>query len=136
MPDVKFKTVKYNSKFIQLIMEDTDLELIQHFPHAKWSIMHRAHGIIMCYDTTNKESLVEGIKYWNDKCAKQVVYKIIVGTKCDLESRKVCNKHDAFEIAKECGIEHVIETSALNGQNVHNVFDIIVENIFDYMENR
>jgi Ras-related protein Rab-1A len=82
-----------------------------------------AHGIIIVYDVTDKESF-QNIQHWLqeiDKYANEGVMKLLVGNKSDLQSKKVVSYDEAKELADSLGIGF-IETSAKNAHNVEQAF--------------
>eukprot|EP00913_Durusdinium_trenchii_P034924 g32669.t1 len=82
-----------------------------------------AHGIIVVYDVTDKESF-NNVKHWVqeiDKYAADGVNKLLVGNKCDLSSKKV-------ELADSFGIQFM-ETSAKNAHNVEQAFQTMAREI-------
>merc|ERR1711971_1188326 len=82
-----------------------------------------AHGIIVVYDVTDKESF-NNVRHWMqeiDKYAADGVNKLLVGNKCDLSSKKVVSFDEAKELADSMGVQFM-ETSAKNAQNVEQAF--------------
>lgn len=78
-----------------------------------------AHGIIIVYDITDRESF-DNVKQWLneiDRYACENVNKLLVGNKCDLESKRQVDFEEAKAFADERGIPF-LETSAKNATNV------------------
>ena len=78
-----------------------------------------AHGIIIVYDITDRESF-DNVKQWLneiDRYATENVNKLLVGNKCDLESKRQVDFDEAKAFADERGIPF-LETSAKNSTNV------------------
>merc|ERR1712066_1043842 len=89
-----------------------------------------AHGIIVVYDVTDKESF-NNVKHWMqeiDKYAADGVNKLLVGNKCDLSSKKVVSHDEAKELADSLGIQFM-ETSAKNAHNVEQAFQAMAREI-------
>merc|ERR1712113_513208 len=89
-----------------------------------------AHGIIVVYDVTDKESF-NNVKHWVqeiEKYAAEGVNKLLVGNKCDLSSKKVVSYDEAREIADSLGIQFM-ETSAKNAHNVEQAFQTMAKDI-------
>merc|ERR1712072_222464 len=89
-----------------------------------------AHGIIVVYDTTDKESF-NNVKHWMqeiDKYAADGVNKLLVGNKCDLASKKVVSYDEAKELADSVGVQFM-ETSAKNAHNVEQAFQTMAGEI-------
>ncbi|KYK67979.1 putative small GTP binding protein rab1a, partial [Toxoplasma gondii TgCatPRC2] len=78
-----------------------------------------AHGIIIVYDVTDRESF-NNVKNWMmeiDKYAMEGVSKLLVGNKCDLTSKRTVTYEEGKEFADSCNMRF-IETSAKNAHNV------------------
>merc|ERR1711957_684047 len=89
-----------------------------------------AHGIIVVYDVTDKESF-NNVKHWVqeiEKYAADGVNKLLVGNKCDLQSKRVVTYDEAKELADSLNI-HFMETSAKNAHNVEDAFQAMAKNI-------
>merc|ERR1712066_50861 len=85
-----------------------------------------AHGIIVVYDVTDKESF-NNVKHWMqeiDKYAADGVNKLLVGNKCDLSSKKVVSYDEAKELADSLTVQFM-ETSAKNAHNVEQAFQMM-----------
>jgi len=82
-----------------------------------------AHGIIIVYDITDRESF-DNVKQWLneiDRYACENVNKLLVGNKSDLESKRQVDFDEAKAFADERGIPF-LETSAKNATNVEKAF--------------
>ncbi len=82
-----------------------------------------AHGIIVVYDVTDKQSF-DNVKQWLneiDRYANENVNKLLVGNKSDLTEKKVVDYQTAKAFADEIGIPF-LETSAKNATNVEQAF--------------
>lgn len=93
----------------------------------------QAHGIIVCFDMTNRESF-ENVQNWMNSIYKNTqphVYKVLVGNKMDLEGR-VVPRSDAEKIALEHNIEY-FETSAKEGTNIQELFQHVETKVYDYL---
>merc|ERR1711972_861040 len=89
-----------------------------------------AHGIIIVYDVTDKESF-NNVKHWMqeiDKYAADGVNKSLVGNKCDLASKKVVSYDEAKELADSLSVQFM-ETSAKNAHNVEQAFQTMAKDI-------
>merc|ERR1712203_459991 len=89
-----------------------------------------AHGIIIVYDVTDKESF-NNVKHWMqeiDKYAADGVNKLLVGNKCDLASKKVVSFDEAKELADSFSVSFM-ETSAKNAHNVEQAFQAMAGDI-------
>lgn len=78
-----------------------------------------AHGIIIVYDITDRESF-DNVKQWLseiDRYACENVNKLLVGNKCDMDSKRQVEYEEAKAFADERGIPF-LETSAKDATNV------------------
>eukprot|EP00916_Digyalum_oweni_P007253 GHVL01012261.1.p2 GENE.GHVL01012261.1~~GHVL01012261.1.p2 ORF type:complete len:151 (-),score=23.68 GHVL01012261.1:852-1304(-) len=89
-----------------------------------------AHGIIIVYDVTDKESF-QNVKNWIheiDKYAMGNVNKLLVGNKSDFSTRKVVSYDEGKELADSLGIRF-LETSAKSAHNVEQAFQTMASEI-------
>jgi len=126
--DFKIRTVELDQKIIKLQIWDTAGQ--ERFRNITASYYRGAHGIILCYDVTDKDSFVH-IKDWLkeiDKFALSDVAKLLIGNKCDLIKEKVVDVNTAKEFAEAETIPF-LETSAKNSINVEEAFMTMIHNI-------
>jgi len=126
--DFKIRTVELDGKIIKLQIWDTAGQ--ERFRNITASYYRGAHGIILCYDVTDKESFLH-IKDWLkeiDKFALSDVAKLLIGNKCDLIKEKVVDFNTAKEFSDAESIPF-LETSAKNSINVEEAFMTMIQNI-------
>ncbi|CAE7357479.1 unnamed protein product [Symbiodinium necroappetens] len=119
--DFKIRTLDLEGKTVKLQIWDTAGQ--ERFRTITSSYYRGAHGIIVVYDVTDKESF-NNVKHWMqeiDKYAADGVNKLLVGNKCDLSSKKVVSYDEAKELADSLGVQFM-ETSAKNARNVEQAF--------------
>ena len=119
--DFKIRSIELEGKTVKLQIWDTAVQ--ERFRTITSSYYRGAHGIIIVYDVTDKESF-QNIQHWLqeiDKYANEGVMKLLVGNKSDLQSKKVVSYDEAKELADSLGIGF-IETSAKNAHNVEQAF--------------
>ncbi|XP_019169013.1 PREDICTED: ras-related protein RABD1-like [Ipomoea nil] len=119
--DFKIRTVELEGKTIKLQIWDTAGQ--ERFRTITSSYYRGAHGIIVVYDVTEKESF-NNVKQWLneiDRYANESVCKLLVGNKCDLVENKVVDTETAKAFADELGIPF-LETSAKDSINVEHAF--------------
>ncbi|EPS71971.1 hypothetical protein M569_02786, partial [Genlisea aurea] len=121
--DFKIRTVELDGKTIKLQIWDTAGQ--ERFRTITSSYYRGAHGIIIVYDVTEKESF-NNVKQWLneiDRYANDSVCKLLVGNKCDLVDDKVVDTQTgkANGFADEHGISF-LETSAKDSINVEQAF--------------
>lgn len=76
-------------------------------------------GALIVYDITDQDSFNK-MSQWVKELRQQVGSElpiIVVGNKCDMESRRVVQLSKAEEYAKQMGLEH-FSASAKTGHNV------------------
>jgi Ras-related protein Rab-1A len=82
-----------------------------------------AHGIIVVYDVTDRESF-KNVGNWMkeiSRYASENVSKLLVGNKSDIEGKKVVTYEEGKELADQLGVKF-LETSAKTAQNVEQAF--------------
>merc|ERR1712039_75713 len=126
--DFKIRTLDLEGKTIKLQIWDTAGQ--ERFRTITSSYYRGAHGIIVVYDVTDKESF-NNVKHWMqeiDKYAADGVNKLLVGNKCDLSSKKVVSYDEAKELADSLSVQFM-ETSAKNAHNVEQAFQMMAGEI-------
>jgi len=119
--DFKIRTLDLSGKTCKLQIWDTAGQ--ERFRTITSSYYRGAHGIIVVYDVTDKESF-NNVKHWMqeiDKYAADGVNKLLIGNKCDLSSKKVVSYDEAKELADSLSVGF-LETSAKNAHNVEQAF--------------
>ena len=119
--DFKIRTFDLNGKTVKLQIWDTAGQ--ERFKTITSSYYKGAHGIILTYDITDKQSFRD-IDNWLtevEKHASENVNKLLVGNKCDLEQNRQVSYEEGKAYADQLGIKF-IETSAKNSVNVENAF--------------
>lgn len=89
-----------------------------------------AHGIIVVYDTTERESFKAATNWMNEinRYASENVNRLLVGNKCDMEPKKVVSYDEGKELADQLGIKF-LETSAKSSHNVEQAFTLMASEI-------
>ncbi|OHT12961.1 small GTP-binding protein [Tritrichomonas foetus] len=85
---------------------------------------HDADACLIVYDITSKNSF-EDVDNWLKELKEKGPAKVLValaGNKCDLEQLRCIKKEYAQEYCNKCNIRIFHETSALNGQNINQIF--------------
>lgn len=133
--DFKIRTIDIDGKRAKLQIWDTAGQ--ERFRTITSSYYRGAHGIIIVYDVTDKESF-SNVKHWCqeiDKYAAEDVNKLLVGNKCDLASKKVVSYDEAKELADSLGLRFM-EASAKNAHNVEQAFNIMAGEIKQRVANK
>jgi len=87
------------------------------------SYFRGAHGIMIVYDITDRKSF-DTAKRWLgdiDRYACKNVNKLLVGNKCDMDTKRQVEYEEAKAFAEERGIPF-LETSAKDATNVEKAF--------------
>ena len=126
--DFKIRTFDLSAKTVKLQIWDTAGQ--ERFKTITSSYYKGAHGIILTYDITDKQSFKD-IENWLtevEKFANENVIKLLVGNKSDLESSRQVKFEEGKEFADSLGIQF-IETSAKNSSNVEKAFFTLANEI-------
>merc|ERR1712087_389523 len=105
--DFKIRTLDLEGKTCKLQIWDTAGQ--ERFRTITSSYYRGAHGIIIVYDVTDKESF-NNVKHWIqeiEKYAADGVKKLLVGNKCDLQSKRAVTTDEAQELADSLGIQFI-----------------------------
>jgi len=89
-----------------------------------------AHGIIIVYDVTDRDSY-ECVKQWMceiDKYAQENVVKLLIGNKNDMAEKRKVTFEEGLQLATQFTVPFY-ETSAKNSQNIDIVFQTMAKNI-------
>ena len=127
--DFKIITSTVNDKICKLQIWDTAGQ--ERFKTITSSYYRGAHGIIVVYDTTNRESY-DNVKIWLEEARRLVSGDpnfILIGNKSDLSEKRKVSKEEAEEFATDNGIAF-IETSAKTNVNVSNLFETLCVDMF------
>lgn len=89
-------------------------------------------GAIVVFDLSRKSSFDNTDKWIKDvlEITGKEISLILVGNKTDLTDNRVIEYNESLEKAKKYNIQYK-ETSALNGENVKEVFQILTDSIYD-----
>mmetsp|Transcript_43299 Transcript_43299/g.82615 ORF Transcript_43299/g.82615 Transcript_43299/m.82615 type:complete len:209 (-) Transcript_43299:111-737(-) len=126
--DFKIRTVELDGKRVKLQIWDTAGQ--ERFRTITTAYYRGAMGILLVYDVTDEASF-NNIRNWIsniEQHASESVHKILIGNKCDMESKRVVPKAKGQQLADEFGI-HFFETSAKANINVENAFFSIARSI-------
>jgi Ras-related protein Rab-1A len=127
------KTVKVADKDVVAQIWDTAGQ--ERFRTITSSYYRGAHGIIIVYDVTDRQSFLD-VEHWLkeiDKYANANVNKLLVGNKSDLQSKKVVTYEEAKEFADKHGLKF-LESSAKNSHNVEQSFQAMATEIKERMK--
>jgi len=129
--DFKIKTFLLEGKKVKLQIWDTAGQ--ERFQTITTSYYRGAHGLIIVYDVTSRQSF-DNIKKWLDdveRHATNTIVKLLVGNKADLDSKRQVEFQTAKAYAEKLGIPY-LETSAKENVNVEKAFSLLATNIIKF----
>ncbi|NHJ33019.1 MAG: GTP-binding protein [Asgard group archaeon] len=83
-----------------------------------------AHGCILCYDTTRRDTL-DSLDRWLGKLEDASIPKVLVSTKNDIEDLREILDEEGIETAKKLNISYFIPTTSLKGIGITETFEAI-----------
>jgi len=134
--DYKFKSVTVKDKNVKLQIYDTAGQ--ERFRTVTASFYRGAHGILLVYDITEKESFGTRVEEWLKEIKNYTPDNtpiVFVGNKCDLDSKRTVDQATAKLFAEKHSLKYV-ETSAKEGTNVNEAFMLLAEKIVDAKYNK
>lgn len=130
--------IKIRSRDFKMKVQDTAGQ--ERFRHSLTpTLIRRSQGILLVYDVNNPSSLWEGVPemlHFINRERPDIPSLLLVGNKADLmesEQSELVVSKEGEHFAQNYGIPF-IETSAKSGKNVEKVFEMIAENIYDYLD--
>ena len=126
--DFKIKTFEIDSKKIKMQIWDTAGQ--ERFKNIIASYYRGAHGILLLYDVTDKDSF-KNLSNWLieiEKNANKNVLKVLIGNKCDLDEKRIISFNQGKEFADTYGLKF-IETSAKKNLNVTEAFETLAREL-------
>ena len=120
----KIKTFDIYEKKIKMQIWDTAGQ--ERFKNIIASYYRGAHGILLIYDVTDKDSF-KNLSNWLieiEKNASKNVLKVLIGNKSDLEDKRVITINQGKEFADTYGLKF-LETSAKKNVNVNEAFETL-----------
>lgn len=125
--DFQSKSVNYNNKKLDLQIWDSAGQ--EKYRSIAKQYYQKANGILLIYDITSRSSF-DGIQDWIEEIqnkACQSTSLILVGNKIDLPNREV-ETIEGERLAAKNQIKF-FETSALEGTNIQETFDAMINDI-------
>ena len=124
--DFKVKSLEVDKKLVKMQIWDTAGQ--ERFRNVISSYFKGAHGILLIYDITAKDSFKE-LENWLgevERNANSQVLKRLIGNKCDLEDRREISKDEGEAFAMRNGMQFM-ETSAKLNTNVNEAFEALAK---------
>ena len=129
--DFKVKSLEIENKSIKLQIWDTAGQ--ERFRNVISSYFKGAHGILLIFDITSRESFKE-LENWLgevERNASPQILKILIGNKCDLVEEREISKDEGEAFAMRNGMQY-IETSAKINTNVNEAFEALSKIMVEY----
>ena len=133
--DFKIKTFDIDEKRIKMQIWDTAGQ--ERFKNIIASYYRGAHGILLIYDVTDKDSF-KNLSNWLieiEKNSNKNVLKVLIGNKTDLEDKRVISYNQGKEFADSYGLKY-IETSAKKNLNVNEAFSTLGRELMQATEDK
>lgn len=126
--DFKIRTIEVDGKIIKLQIWDTAGQ--ERFKTITSSYYKGAHGIIVTYDITDRDSFAKVSEWMSevDRHAQENISRILVGNKKDLEDKREVPYQEAQELAGHFNVRF-LETSAKESVNVEEAFTLMTREI-------
>ena len=121
-------TLDIKGKKVKLQIWDTSGQ--ERFRIITTNYYKNCHGFLVVYDITDRESF-KSLNYWLTlikQHSNKNNLKLLIGNKCDLESKREVSFQEGKEFAEQNGMTF-IETSAKNDEKVSKAFEILVDDI-------
>ena len=119
--DFKIRTIEVDGKTIKLQIWDTAGQ--ERFKTITASYYKGAHGIMVTYDLTDRESF-SAIENWMNEVEKNAsdnISRILLGNKSDLEDARKVTTDEGKDLSEHYNVRF-IETSAKDCKNVEEAF--------------
>ncbi len=130
--DFLIKRVTVGNRKLRILVFDTAGQ--ESISSIRKKYYYGAHGAVIVYDVTRRKTF-ENITVWINEVKEQVgeIYTVIVGNKTDLVEEREVSREEAEAFAKELGADY-LETSALSGENVTDLFQLYIDYVLKELE--
>lgn len=119
--DFRFKQYQFDGKVVGITLWDT--AGAERFQALTSNYYRGAHGVVLVYDVTRRETLDSLQNYWLEEVAKYGTHpeavKMVIGNKTDLTREVAPEEGAAFARANDCLYN---ETSAKSDAGVYDAF--------------
>jgi Ras-related protein Rab-11A len=127
---VKKVRVQNNGRDVIVKLLVWDLAGQERFDFIRESYYRGSKGALLVFDTTRKSTFIE-LEKWiaeTENALGQRIPIILLANKVDLSNQRVITTEMGKAFSKEHGLVGYLETSALNGQNVEEAFQMLAVN--------
>ncbi|XP_025013176.2 ras-related protein RABC2a [Ricinus communis] len=135
--DIKMKQITVGGKRLKLTIWDTAGQ--ERFRTLTSSYYRDAHGIILVYDVTQKQSFTNLENLWTKEVelysTNKDCIKMLVGNKVDRESERAVSREEGMDLAKQQGFLF-LESSAKTRENVEKCFDDLALKMLQELEKK
>ncbi|HMF30279.1 MAG TPA: Rab family GTPase [Candidatus Lokiarchaeia archaeon] len=120
------------SEIVNVSLMIWDIAGQKQFKQLRKVYYNGAKGIVLVFDLTNPQTLAS-IQTWYEEAAGYNLGKvpmILVGNKNDLVDERQISQEDVDQVKAAAHISDYVETSAVNGEHVTEMFYNMAERIF------
>jgi len=132
--------VEFGARIIQLNQQDIKLQIWdtagqESFRSITRSYYRGAVGALLVFDVTRRETFEHVASWLEDAQANcnTPITVMLVGNKCDLETKRVVSKDEALAFATAKGLVY-LETSARTGAKVDEAFINTAQTVYDRVQ--
>ena len=131
--DFRIRTIEVEDKKVKLQVWDTAGQ--ERFKTIVSFYYKGADGIIITYDVTNREEFDNIDKVFEEvqSLADENATLILCGNKIDKSDERVISTEEGYSVATKYNVDF-IETSAKEGTNISQLFELIAKKIKDKKE--
>ncbi|XP_047089434.1 ras-related protein RABC2a-like [Lolium rigidum] len=130
--DFKIKLLTIGDKKLKLTIWDTAGQ--ERFRTITSSYYRGAHGIILVYDVTKRQSFTNLADVWAKEIelhsTNKECIKMLVGNKVDKDEERLVTREEGLAFAEECGCLF-LESSAKTRENVEKCFEELALKILE-----
>ena len=124
------KIIKINDKIVSLVLWDIAGQM--KFKTMRQQFYLGSKAVLLLFDVTRASTFKTILNWYNDikntLRSEENLFIILCGNKIDLNDNREVNSEDAKNLASQLNFEYM-ETSALTGENVNQVFAAIAKKL-------
>jgi len=133
--DFQIRTIDIDGKVVKMQIWDTAGQ--EKFQSITSQYYRGAHGIIVVYDITRRETFDHAPKWFGEieRHAMPDARKLLIGNKSDLNDQRQIESDEAQSYGRKMNIT-AIETSAKEATNVDHSFKMLAQDVIQNLRNR